>query len=47
MVGYINNRWMVGWLKIYMKAQMDGWIDKNRWMDGQKKYMKKQVCLDR
>ena len=38
MVGWIEknekNRWMVGWIKKYMK--IDGWLDgqKKRWMVG-------------
>ena len=24
-----EKKWMVGWIKKYMKKQMDGWMDKN------------------
>ena len=38
MVGWIKNRWMVGWIK-KEKKKMDGWMDKNMkkidgWLDG-------------
>ena len=33
-----KNRWMVGWLRKYLKINMDSWkdknIEKNRWMVG-------------
>ena len=34
-----QNRWMVGWIKKW-KKKIDGWLD------GQKKYMKKDGWLD-